>query len=60
MPIGVIIDVMAVILGGLVGSAAGLRMLKVRPFPIADMLPAMVLVMPVSFLWTTFLLPLMA
>ena len=46
--------------GGFILVATGLRMLKVRPFPIADMLPAMVLVMPVSFLWTTYLLPLMA
>ena len=46
--------------GGFILVATGLRMLKVRPFPIADMLPAMVLVMPMSFLWTTFLLPLMA
>lgn len=45
--------------GGFILVATGLRMLKVRPFPIADMLPAMVLVMPVSFLWTTYLLPLM-
>lgn len=46
--------------GGFILVATGLRMLKVRPFPIADMLPAMILVMPMSFLWTTFLLPLMA
>lgn len=46
--------------GGFILVATGLRMLKVYPFPIADMLPAMVLVMPVSFLWTTYLLPLMA
>ena len=45
--------------GGFILVATGLRMLKVYPFPIADMLPAMVLVMPVSFLWTTYLLPLM-
>lgn len=45
--------------GGFILVATGLRMLKVNPFPIADMLPAMVLVMPVSFLWTTFLLPMM-
>ena len=45
--------------GGFILVATGLRMLKVNPFPIADMLPPMVLVMPVSFLWTTFLLPMM-
>lgn len=46
--------------GGFILVATGLRMLKLKPFPIADMIPAMVLVMPVSYLWTTFLLPLMA
>ena len=44
--------------GGFILVATGLRMLKVRAFPIADMIPAMVLVMPVSFLWVTCLLPL--
>ena len=44
--------------GGFILVATGLRMLKVRAFPIADMIPAMVLVMPVSFLWVTRLLPL--
>ena len=44
--------------GGFILVATGLRMLKLKPFPIADMIPAMVLVMPVSFAWTTWLLPL--
>jgi uncharacterized membrane protein YqgA involved in biofilm formation len=44
--------------GGFILVATGLRMLKVRPFPIADMIPAMVLVMPDSYVWMTFLLPL--
>lgn len=44
--------------GGFVLVATGLRMLKLKPFPIADMIPAMVLVMPISFLWTAWLLPL--
>ena len=46
--------------GGVVLVATGLRMLKVRPFPVADMIPAMILVMPVSYAWTTWLLPLIA
>lgn len=44
--------------GGFVLIATGLRMMKLKPYPVADMIPAMVLVMPMSFLWVTYLLPL--
>ena len=44
--------------GGFVLVATGLRMMKIKPFPVADMIPAMVLVMPVSFAWVNWLLPL--
>lgn len=44
--------------GGFLLIATGLRMAKIRDFPIADMIPAMVLVMPVSWLWVRFLVPL--
>jgi len=44
--------------GGFVLVATGLRIMKVKDFPVADMTLGMVLVMPVSYLWTTFLLPL--
>jgi uncharacterized membrane protein YqgA involved in biofilm formation len=44
--------------GGFILVATGLRMMKLRAFPIADMVPAMVLVMPVSYAWTTWLMPL--
>ena len=37
--------------GGLLMLATGLRIANIKSFPIADMLPAMVLVMPVSALW---------
>lgn len=40
-------------------AATGLRMCGIRPFPIADMLPAMVLVMPFSTLWLRFIVPLL-
>jgi len=40
--------------GGLVLIATGFRIMKVREFPVADMIPAMVLVMPFSWLWTAF------
>ena len=44
--------------GGFILVATGLRMMKLKSFPVADMIPAMVLVMPVSYAWTTWLLPL--
>ena len=44
--------------GGLILLATGLRMLQLKPSPIADMIPAMILVMPISYAWTTWLQPL--
>ena len=46
--------------GGFVLVATGLRIMKVKDFPVADMTLGMVLVMPVSYLWVTYLLPLIA
>lgn len=43
--------------GGFLLLATGFRMMQLRAFPIADMIPAMVLVMPVSFIWSQWLLP---
>lgn len=43
--------------GGIILLATGLRIMQLRAFPIADMLPAMVLVMPASYIWTQWLLP---
>lgn len=45
--------------GGLILLATGFRMLKLKDFSIVDMIPSMLIVMPVSFLWTQYLLPLM-
>lgn len=45
--------------GGFIMLATGLRMMKLKEFPIADMLPAMVLVMPVSFLWVNYIMVLL-
>ena len=45
--------------GGFVLVATGLRIMKVKDFPVADMTLAMVLVMPVSFLWVNWLLHLL-
>ncbi len=45
--------------GGFLLLATGFRIAKIRIFPIVDMLPAMILVMPVSALWTNFIAPLL-
>lgn len=45
--------------GGVLMIATGFRMLKLRMFPTADMIPAMLLVMPCSRLWQTFIVPLL-
>lgn len=37
--------------GGFIMLATGFQMVKLLDFPIADMIPAMVLVMPLSALW---------
>lgn len=45
--------------GGFVLLATGLRIAKIREFPIADMIPAMILVMPVSAFWVNCIAPLL-
>ena len=45
--------------GGFIMLATGFRMLQLKNFPIADMIPAMVLVMPLSWLWANVILPLL-
>lgn len=44
--------------GGFLMLATGFRMIKVKDFPIADRIPAMVLVMPLSYLWVNFIMKL--
>ena len=46
--------------GGALLLATGFRMIKVKEFPLADMLPAMILVMPISHLWTAYILPMVS
>ena len=41
--------------GGILLLATGFRMIKVKMFPTADMIIAMILVMPVSYFWTNIL-----
>ena len=43
--------------GGLIVFVTGFRMIRVKNFPVADMIPSMILVMPVSWLWTAYILP---
>jgi len=38
----------------------GFRIIKVQMFPTADMIPAMVLEMSISWLWTTYISPLVS
>ena len=45
--------------GGLLTIAAGFRLLKLKMFPTADMIPSLVIVLPLSWLWTSFVLPLL-
>ena len=45
--------------GGVLLLATGFRMIKVRMFPTADMIPAMILAMPVSFIWSAVILPML-
>ena len=46
--------------GGVLLLATGFRMIRVKMFPVADMIPAMVIVMPVSWFWMTYVLPLVS
>ncbi|MDO4621025.1 MAG: DUF554 domain-containing protein [Lachnospiraceae bacterium] len=46
--------------GGVLLLATGFRMIKVKMFPVADMIPAMILAMPVSWFWANCLMPLLS
>ena len=46
--------------GGVLLLATGFRMIRVKMFPLADMIPAMIIVMPVSWFWMTYVLPLVS
>lgn len=45
--------------GGFLLVATGFRIMKVKNYPVVDMIPAMILVMPVSWLWTAYVIPLL-
>ncbi|ERK59816.1 hypothetical protein HMPREF1983_00417 [Gemella bergeri ATCC 700627] len=42
--------------GGFLMVATGFRIIKVKMFPVADMIPSMVIVMPLSWLWVNVIL----
>ena len=42
--------------GGFLMIATGFRIIKVKMFPVADMIPSMVIVMPLSWLWVNVIL----
>ena len=44
--------------GGFIMLATGFRIVQLKMFPTADMIPAMILVMPLSWLWSRYILPL--
>ena len=46
--------------GGLIVFVTGFRMIRVKDFPVADMIPAMALVMPISWIWTAYILPVLS
>ena len=46
--------------GGMIMLATGFRIIKVKMFPVADMIPAMLLVMPISWGWVNWILPLIS
>ena len=43
--------------GGFLLLATGFRMIKVKMFPVADMIPSMIIVMPLSYVWVSYILP---
>ncbi|MFD1429581.1 DUF554 domain-containing protein [Lacticaseibacillus mingshuiensis] len=45
--------------GGMLMLATGFRMVQLKMFPTADMIPAMIIVMPLSWLWVTVIAPLL-
>lgn len=45
--------------GGFLLLATGFRIAKIHNFPVADMIPAMVLVMPVSWFWGNVVVPML-
>ena len=45
---------------GILLLATGFRIARIKNFPIADMIPSMIIVLPISYLWTAYILPLVS
>ena len=45
---------------GILLLATGFRIARIKNFPIADMIPSMLIVLPVSYLWAVYILPLVS
>ena len=45
--------------GGLIMLATGFRIARIKDFPIADMIPAMILVWPISYAWAAWVVPML-
>lgn len=45
--------------GGLILVATGLRIARLKDYPIADMIPAMLIVWPISWMWTAWIVPML-
>lgn len=41
--------------GGVIMFATGLRICGIKSFPVANMLPGLILIMPISYLWSTYI-----
>ena len=41
--------------GGLIMLATGFRITGMKSFPVANMLPSLLLIMPISYLWATYI-----
>lgn len=45
--------------GGILLLGTAFRMMKIKDAPLADMIPAMIIVMPISWIWVNFVAPLL-
>ena len=45
---------------GILLLATGFRIARIKNFPIADMIPSMIIILPVSYLWAAYILPLVS
>lgn len=46
--------------GGLLMIATGFRVMKIKAFPLVDMLPSLILVLPISAFWVDYIIPLLS